>query len=126
MAWKSQNGCAVHDPVSILLLLEMPQWPRNDLLQAVNFCSFNPSFTGNAAMAQKTHIMTIENFQFQSFFYWKCRNGQQWDCKPGIPNLVSILLLLEMPQWQPDVADAMPPMDKFQSFFYWKCRNGIA
>ncbi len=85
---------------------------------------FNPSFTGNAAMAYESYDPDEEILKFQSFFYWKCRNGQD---ETGLkyraklrfnPSFtgnaamaffgspwhhcrvhVSILLLLEMPQW---------------------------
>ncbi len=61
---------------------------------------------------------------FQSFFYWKCRNGRTRKFHHRICITVSILLLLEMPQW-PGCAPMKPRrLFWFQSFFYWKCRNG--
>ncbi len=87
--------------------------------------SFNPSFTGNAAMAGRSAKARRAGIWFQSFFYWKCRNGPQrpkktrWQVLSFNPSFtgnaamamqvseqllliyfVSILLLLEMPQWQ--------------------------
>ncbi len=110
--------------VSILLLLEMPQWPIAHSFHRKPTKRFNPSFTGNAAMAADAEALAIWVAQFQSFFYWKCRNGRlpmwrgHWciicfnpsftgnaamasasNSMLRVSMVVSILLLLEMPQW---------------------------
>ncbi len=80
--WKCRNGAkrAGDSPlmimVSILLLLEMPQWPTLPAFRAPLLRCFNPSFTGNAAMAKDPQCCYEIVYGFQSFFYWKCRNGR--------------------------------------------------
>ena len=134
--------------VSILLLLELPWWPK-DLSGGAFF--FN---------------------QFQSFFYWNCLGGILIATRKARKKLVSILLLLELPWWQGPmgcitwmrfvsillllelpwwqminflmsglklcfnpsftgialVADGqgkrLPTTSQFQSFFYWNCLGG--
>ncbi len=87
--------------VSILLLLEMPQWPKANYSVCYQRSCFNPSFTGNAAMALRPK-----------------RLG-------AFSKIVSILLLLEMPQWHLLLECQAEKERAFQSFFYWKCRNGL-
>ncbi len=105
--WKCRNGALsrpqkrLGEPVSILLLLEMPQWLEVIAKCRFGYRRFNPSFTGNAAMAEK--------------------HGGLLD----ILSNVSILLLLEMPQWHKNFILNQIIRNAFQSFFYWKCRNGI-
>ncbi len=85
--------------VSILLLLEMPQWPP---------VLFIPRSTASVSilllleMPQWRRCVAVlgDSFTvFQSFFYWKCRNGTHYRFERFLQLFVSILLLLEMPQW---------------------------
>ncbi len=101
-------------------------------------------------MAWAEHIFASRQKKFQSFFYWKCRNGilmenDEWCFEFGFNpsftgnaamarhtrselkplQIVSILLLLEMPQWLVVLEIAFALLEMFQSFFYWKCRNGL-
>ncbi len=105
--WKCRSGLRCvprlrrYGHVSILLLLEMPQW-RTGMISG--------------------GIITAA---FQSFFYWKCRNGMIVPNANNVSLEVSILLLLEMPQWHDPLAIASHAVNQFQSFFYWKCRNGF-
>ena len=61
--------------------------------------SFNPSFTGIALVAQDNPKPMYGAGMFQSFFYWNCLGGMG-SIRGRINNqLVSILLLLELPWW---------------------------
>ena len=61
---------------------------------------------------------------FQSFFWWKSRNGQGHLLSPRHCLNVSILLLMEIPKWDLVVSISLGNHLPFQSFFWWKSRNG--
>ena len=87
---------------------------------------------------------------FQSFFWWKSRNGimkslsrpiaqtcfnPSFDGNPEMgrghssqnhfSQRVSILLLMEIPKWDLDLRYIHRVKTQFQSFFWWKSRNGL-
>ncbi len=149
MAPSSARRSANCLPVSILLLLEMPQWPQGRLFGSRESRVFQSFFYWKCRNGTTNLIMSNLKDLFQSFFYWKCRNGNTTGSVFARFFNVSILLLLEMPQWHlfnqivshnqksfnpsftgnaamakatdNETVEAL----KFQSFFYWKCRNGM-
>ena len=128
--WKSRNGRCI--------------WPQELLFE---LC-FNPSFDGNPEMGTHNRQIGFQCDRFQSFFWWKSRNGHQIAAHSEFLELVSILLLMEIPKWAnlsdfntcKDLCfnpsfDGNPEMGAkyddakcggfvFQSFFWWKSRNG--
>ena len=113
-----------HLPVSILLLMEIPKWGVHRGIERRRKAGFNPSFDGNPEMGRPRSNRPGDSLMFQSFFWWKSRNGM------GIPSqklrtfLVSILLLMEIPKWDLPIISSSSLNIMFQSFFWWKSRNG--
>ena len=78
---------------------------------------FNPSFTGIALVAHCQICLHITGIRFQSFFYWNCLGGRQCAFNHPNQNIVSILLLLELPWWPILRACICPPNQCFNPSF---------
>ncbi len=100
MARKLYLGSFHQKNVSILLLLEMPQWQLRRRVKVRCAFRFNPSFTGNAAMAFRDGKNLIRIGQgFNPSFTGNAAMARLIPPWQGGAGCVSILLLLEMPQW---------------------------
>ena len=86
--------------VSILILLEVPlQLLSNSMSLFVLYC-FNPYFTGSTTSTKTPKALMQLRFRFQSLFYWKYHFNLSY--LPIFSNFfinefVSILILLEVP-----------------------------